>query len=66
MKVDTYLIDNNEYFLIKENVVDDKIFCYFVNTQDSVDIIIKKRVDNDKIVAITEEEFELAIKSFNK
>lgn len=63
MEFDIYLIDDKEYCLIKKNEINNICFCYFMNKSNYKDIIIKKYDENKNIVAITEEEFELAIKN---
>ena len=66
MTVDIYLIDDQEYGLIKEQKVEDKVFCYFVNIEDNKDIIIKKYDKKKNIISINDKEFESAIKYFCK
>ena len=64
MNVDIYLIDDQEYGLIKEKKIEDNTFCYFVNLKDNTDIIIKKYDRENNFISITETEFEKAIKYF--
>lgn len=70
MEIDTIVIDNIRYVIIKEMVINNQKYVYLSNIDDPSDFFIKKiKVINDKEILTgidSDEEFELVLLTFTK
>ena len=61
------LEDNQEYIVLDKMDMNNKSYIFLVSNNEEQDFLIQEyRKDGNKLYPITEEEFDLLLKEFNK